>query len=947
MRNQNNMENKKNRSSLRYASLFCAGILVLNSVRTPVYVWAWEQGKVSEAETEPGAEAGRLEITVTGPSAPIIEGYSEAEPYKIQITNPADGVDLSGFEVWTTNYCDVYALVMNEETGTEEEILLYHCPEGWNEGLEFLGLPNGSEEPDNQDDLQGENADGSDTPEKPDSPMDADSTGSNGESEDIGLTEDAGPAESTSGAENTENSNEANVNGAETPKSPEDIGSAGSAGEPDGIGSPESTDKTEGTGSAGSTGESDGTGSAGSINEPEGTGSAGGTGGSEKPEDPGKEDISEPENPKEPSGEDVSEPDEEGTQDNVDGTSETYLASGESRSYLMRIPTGLPAGEYTETIIFQASEMEEPLKRSVSFVVQSSNNNGENTDVPSEGSSSEGTAEDQPSDSATEDDPSAGGAGGQPSDGSVEDDPSVGGTEDQPSGGDSKDDPSAGDTGDQPSDGSAEGDPSAGNTEGQPSDGATEDDPSAGNTEDDPSVGGTEEEGSGDSAADKDSGEFVPDEPVTEDDGEGEIPNVPELSEEESGNEETDVTEEEGEKSEEEDGKDEESEEPAEVIPLEVISRESGNYIGDTFFAMSAVVYELIVDPAAVSALYCDLNGTINEIPISDGTASFTLPDTYNGTVRFYTLGLDGSIMEEITEYVVAEPTAPTLNYENVTSPDDETSAVHVSIEDCGDIISGLNYVNCMVDGVPYTEYTTNVFGTILLCSGEEAVSGLSFDIPLLDDEVHTIDVSATDNAGNLLEQSFRVHAAPVDVVSVVLPTSFGMTIYPYASNGNIWGDDIVIANQSEFPVEVTLQSAQVNIDHTLPEDRIMKSTIPVGNTVEQPIDLTQLEDDTVKDAFLNLNLKMLGDQNSVLELEEGYSTPGNQFVLEPKNPDTDFVAIQSDPSEKSVTSGDYAIVNVRGTIAEGSESMWKDGDIAVSLTFTFQKLQESEDEAE
>ena len=936
MRNQNNMESKKNRSSLRYASLFCAGILVLNSVRTPVYVWAWEQGEVSEAETEPGAEAGRLEIAMTGPSVPIIEGYSEAEPYKIQITNPADGVDLSGFEVWTTNYCDVYALVMNEETGTEQEILLYHCPESWNEGLEFLGSPNNSEEPDNQDDLQGENADSPDTSEKPDPPNDVDSTESNGESEDTDLTEDAGSAGSTSGSEDTEDSNEADVSGAETPKLPEDIGSAGSTGESDGTGSAGSVDKTEDTGSAGSIGESDGTGSAGSVDKPEGTDSVGGIGESEKPEDPGKEDISEPENPEEPSDEDVSEPDEEGTQDNVDGTFETYLASGESRSYLMRIPTGLPAGEYTETIIFQASELEEPLKRSVSFVIQSANNEGEDTDASSGEASSEGTAEDQPSD---------GGTGGQPSDGSIEDSPLAGGTEDQPSDGDSKDDPSAGDTGDQPSDDSAEGGSSAGNTGDQPSDGATEDDPLAGNTEEGTSDGDTEEEGSGDSAADEDSGEFVPDEPVEEDDGE--LPDVPELSEEESGNEETDVTEEEGEKSEEEDGKDEESEESAEVIPLEVISREGGNYIGDTFFAMSAVVYELIVDSAAVSALYCDLNGTINEIPISDGTASFTLPDTYNGTVRFYTLGLDGSIMEEITEYVVAESTVPTLNYENVTSPEDETSAVHVSIEDCGDIISGLNYVNCMVDGVPYTEYTTNVFGTILLCSGEEAVSGLSFDIPLLDDEVHTIDVSAADNAGNLLEQSFRVHAAPVDVVSVVLPTSFGMTIYPYASNGNIWGDDIVIANQSEFPVEVTLQSAQVHIDHTLPEDMIMKSTIPVGNTVEQPIDLTQLEDDTVKDAFLNLNLKMLGDQNSVLELEEGYSTPGNQFVLEPKNPDTDFVAIQSDPSEKSVTSGDYAIVNVRGTIAEGSESMWKDGDIAVSLTFTFQKLQESADEAE
>lgn len=896
-------KNRKNESALRYASLFCAGILTLNCVRAPVYVWAWEQGDVPEAVTnpvsDPGTAAGRLEITVTGPSSPIIEGYSEADPYRIQLTNPADGVGLSGFEVYTTSMCDVYSLVINEETGIEEEILVYDCPEIWDDAWGFLGSPESSELP--AGDLQ---------------------------------------AEDTASSDASENANEVVPENPDYSENPDSLENTASS-ELDAIDSAGNTDKLEDTNSDGSIYQPDGTDSAGSIDQPDGTDSAGSTGESEAPEEPGKDNTSDPENtdnpeegdtkqenPEESSSENGPDTDEGGTLDTTDVSSETYLASGESRSYLVRIPAGLPAGEYTETIIFQAAELEEPMKRSVSFVVQSAGSREENTDVPSNGTSSEGVTEDIPSDGSIENESSDNNTENESSNDNTE-----GGASEELKPEDPAESEDEEELPEKPADGEGE--------EGLPEEPAESDgeavppeEPAEGEGEEglpeepaeDVSEGVLPEE-----PAKSDSEEELPEEPA-EGDSKEELPEEPEPSEAEEGDEK-------------EDGEKEDGKEAALAIPLEIVSREGGNFIGDTFFAMSAVVYELIADPVTVSALFCDLNGAVHELPISDGSASFTLPDTYNGTVRFYTVGPDGSIMEEITEYVVAEATAPVLNYENITSPDNETCAVHVSIEDCGEIISGLNHLDCMVDGIPYNEFVPNEFGKVLLCSGEEAVSGLSFDIPLPDDEIHTIDVYAWDNAGNQLEQSFRVHAAPMDVVSVVLPTSFGMTIFPYASNGNIWGDDIVVANQSEFPVKVTLQSTQVNIDHTVPENRIMKSTVPVGNTAEQPIDLAQLQDNTIKDAFLNLNLKMFGDQNTVLELQEGCNMPGNQFVLEPKNPDTDPVALQNDSSEKSVLSGDYAIANIRGTIAEGSEDMWKDGDIAVSLTFTFQKLEEATEE--
>ncbi|MCM1106126.1 MAG: hypothetical protein NC355_04195 [Blautia sp.] len=769
-------KNAKEVSVLRYACLFCAAMLALNCVKTPMRVWALEPEEVSEAGQEPDEAPARLEITITGPDSPIIEGYQDTIPYRIELANPEDGIDMSEVEVLTADLCDVYALVLNEETGLEEEVLVYHHPQ---EGEETE---------------KSEPAAGESQPEKPGATGTEEAIEGEPEAEEPGET---GTGEAVEGEPDAEKpgatGTEEAIEGEPDAEKPGETGTGEAIeGEPEGENPDEAIEEKPG---AEKTGE---------------TGADGIIGG---------------------------EPEE---------TVTMSLPRGETLSFVVRIPTGLSAGEYTETVIIQAAELEEPVKRSISFVVGSADQGGENTELPS------GT-------------PSGGTAG--------------------------------------------EGTPNEGTEEGIPNAGAEEGTPNAG---------------------EEDAGEMIPEEPA-EEGSEGE-------SEESGASEEEEDTE--G-----EEGSEEEEPEEEEPVPgpqMEVVSREGGYYMGNTFFAMSTAVYELTVDAATVSALFCDLNGEVFELPLSNGYASFTLPEIYNGAIRFYTLGLDGSVTAEMTEYVIAEKTVPSLDYTNVTSPTDGTSAVRVYLEDTGEIISGLNNIECMVDGLSYTEYTPNAFGRVLLCSGEEVVSGVSFDIPLQDDEIHTVEIVAADNAGNILEQSFRVHASQMDVVSVVLPTSFAMTIFPYASNGNIWGEDIVVANQSEFPVEVMLKSTQIDIDHTLPENKIIKSSVPVGNALEQPIDLTQQPDNNIKDAKLNLNLKMFGEENSVLELQEGYSMPGTRFVLEPGNPDTDAAALQNDPNEKSVISGDYAIVNIRGMIAEGSEYMWKDGDIAVALTFTFRRLEET-----
>ena len=861
--------NVKRVSAMRYACLFCAGMLAMNCVYAPVRIWAEEQENASETEPDQGKKPGGLKIAITGPDASIVEGYQDTVPYRIKLTNPEDGIDLN-LKVRTSGFGDVYVLVMNEETGEEEEVLVYrHLEKEDPESGDAEEPGDEGEDPESGDAEEpgdeGEDPESGDTEEPGDTEEDPESgdteedpeSGDAEEPGDEGEDPEAGDTESEPEEGNTETDSESG--GTE-----EDPENAGDTEEDPEEGNAETDPEAGDTENAGEPKDDSEEGNTETAGEPEDDSEEGNTEIAGEPETEASEGNL-PELLGEPGVDPLEIQGEGETPESLDESVIMRLARGESLSYVVRIPTGLPAGEYTETVIFQAEELSDPIKRSISFIVESADK-----------------VEVQP---PTETDPSGKEDGGDLEEGEqppVETDPSG-----QEGNGDLEEGEQQPPTETDPSEKEDGGDPEEGEqppTESEdPSEKEDGGDPEEGEQPPTESEDPSEQDGDG---GDLEEGE----QPPTESDSEGE-------------------------EGEENDGL---GEEPALNAMFEVVSREGGYYMGNTFFVMSTAVYELKVDTSAVAALFCNLNGESFELPVLDGYASFTVPETFNGTIGFYALGQDGSVTEELTEYVIAEKTAPSLEYENVDPSSDGTWAVHVILEDCGEVISGLSDVECVVDGVAYTEYTPNVFGKVLLCSGEEVVSGFSFDIPLQDNEIHTIEIIASDNVGNVLNQSFRVNAPQTDVISVVLPTSFGMAIFPHASNGNIWGEDIVVANQSEFPVEVTLKSAQVNIDHAM---------------------------SSVKDAKLNLGLKLHGNRNSVLELQEGYSMPETCFVLEPRNPDTDAVALQNDLSEKTVLSGDYAIANIRGTIAKGSEDMWKDGDITVALTFTFRKVEESEEE--
>lgn len=123
-------------SARRYVCLFCAGMLVLNSVGIPVCVWALDQENASEMEQEPdqnqdqdqSAASAKLEVKVAAPDLPIIEGYQDTISYEITLINPENGVDLTNLAGFASKYCDVYTCVTDEETGTEEEVLVYCHP---------------------------------------------------------------------------------------------------------------------------------------------------------------------------------------------------------------------------------------------------------------------------------------------------------------------------------------------------------------------------------------------------------------------------------------------------------------------------------------------------------------------------------------------------------------------------------------------------------------------------------------------------------------------------------------------------------------------------------------------------------------------------------------------------------------------------------------------------
>ncbi len=368
---------------------------------------------------------------------------------------------------------------------------------------------------------------------------------------------------------------------------------------------------------------------------------------------------------------------------------------------------------------------------------------------------------------------------------------------------------------------------------------------------------------------------------------------------------------------------------------------------GKVFFARGDSQYIVHMSPqSAVSELCYRVDSLNGKVPVVEGAAVIGIPENVNDMMEIYYVDIDRQKVVLHQEYVVNEKNMPLISYEIIDG--DGQKYVQIIVEDSGSIVSGLSNVRLSCDGEAVTEIMPQPLRTAVLCDGSSVLAAQLYEFPLEGEEEHSFEVSAEDNNGNATVKNFTLSGARDDIIRVVLPTSFSISLVPDSKDNQLYGENIILQNRSSFPVSVNVASAEVLVDHTIPENVTLSQTLLASGSAEAA-NIRELAE-TNKKCDLEMNL-MLAESSEVQSyaLEEGVTNNIVSFVLAPGNADSPAVEMQRYDMEQPV-SPDYAVMNLRGIIDQSTRNCWESGDLKVKIVFSFQKdeqHQEPEQETE
>lgn len=171
-------------------------------------------------------------------------------------------------------------------------------------------------------------------------------------------------------------------------------------------------------------------------------------------------------------------------------------------------------------------------------------------------------------------------------------------------------------------------------------------------------------------------------------------------------------------------------------------------------------------------------------------------------------------------------------------------------------------------------------------------------------------DVSGNDVSGNDIAQIAE------DVITVTLPTEFKVTMFyeDIIGKGFIQSQDIVMINESNFPVNINISSVEYQVNRERADE---------------------------KEVELSMVLKQYGKEDITYPLVEEGENIELDVPLEKKKQETNTKKLLRQ-SEKTfagtVESADYAIINLKGIMGTGN---WKDGDINVRIVYEIERAEE------
>lgn len=256
-----------------------------------------------------------------------------------------------------------------------------------------------------------------------------------------------------------------------------------------------------------------------------------------------------------------------------------------------------------------------------------------------------------------------------------------------------------------------------------------------------------------------------------------------------------------------------------------------------------------------------------------------------------------GNVSDIQSQFVLVDHNAPVIQL----AQDERCSAPYslwVNVEEMGHIVSGIQTIQCVVDGNMYEIRESMVRETYTLDEGLEVSSKLTFPIELADVGIHAVSIRVWDYAGNETVVEQVVEVTEPELVSIYMPRNFTIHIDPQqlAGKEQIYSDNVELKNVSKFDVRVNIDNIVLNVNDEVSADGVLKDC----------------------DIYL-----IAPDTGEKIKLSKGENKDIYSYCLP-----VDAV-------------GDLANIRFVGTTTAGSERMWKGSDISLSLQVSFIKWEE------
>ena len=301
------------------------------------------------------------------------------------------------------------------------------------------------------------------------------------------------------------------------------------------------------------------------------------------------------------------------------------------------------------------------------------------------------------------------------------------------------------------------------------------------------------------------------------------------------------------------------------------------------------------ISGSGIEAVYCKYDGTENRYELEDGKAVISLPDSFYGDVEIWCNDYAGNSSQTYNAAYLTDVTKPQVTIStNVTKTELTHDEILVEIMDAGEHSTGIQSVVCSLnEAVSEPELTITPKEVTVNEEGQEIESAVVYSFVLqITDEISNLSLQVTDCAGNMEECSYTItKEAKPEAYQMEVPKRLDMIIDPFRLMGEeqIVSEGNIVKNLNDFPVKISI----TQFEYTLNRENFADGIVPC-------------------------ELKLSIEGNNSIAIEEGITEKITEFVLEPQE-------------QRDIRFG--------GSIANGTESLWRAGDISIKFVCEFEKV--------